>query len=85
MELEFQSVIKFGCLAPLNDKFAFFLRAHRFISSCGTNTMTGTSEYQRNACFGGGGDDAKTARRVLVYILDTSMRLLYPHMLFVMK
>ncbi len=33
--------------------------------------------------FGGGGDDAKTARRVLVYILDTSMRLLHPYMPFV--
>jgi len=33
--------------------------------------------------FGGGGDDAKTAQRVLVYILDTSMRLLHPYMPFV--
>ena len=33
--------------------------------------------------FGGGGDDAKTARRVLVYILDTSMRLLHPYMPYV--
>ena len=33
--------------------------------------------------FGGGGDDAKTARRILVYILDTSMRLLHPYMPYV--
>jgi len=33
--------------------------------------------------FGGGGDDAKIARRVLVYILDTSMRLLHPYMPYV--
>ena len=33
--------------------------------------------------FGGGGDDAKTARRVLVYILDTSLRLLHPYMPYV--
>lgn len=33
--------------------------------------------------FGGGGDDAKSARRVLVYILDTSMRLLHPYMPYV--
>jgi len=33
--------------------------------------------------FGGGGEDAKTARRVLVYILDTSMRLLHPYMPYV--
>jgi len=33
--------------------------------------------------FGGGGDQAKVARRVLVYILDTSMRLLHPYMPFV--
>jgi valyl-tRNA synthetase len=33
--------------------------------------------------FGGGGGDAKTARQVLVYILDTSMRLLHPFMSFV--
>jgi valyl-tRNA synthetase len=33
--------------------------------------------------FGSGGDDAKTARRVLIYILKTSMRLLHPYMLFV--
>jgi valyl-tRNA synthetase len=33
--------------------------------------------------FGGGGEDAKTARRVLVYILDSSMRLLHPYMPFV--
>lgn len=33
--------------------------------------------------FGGGGDDAKMARRVLVYILDTSMRLLHPYMPYV--
>lgn len=33
--------------------------------------------------FGGGGDDAKTSRRVLVYILDTSMRLLHPYMPYV--
>lgn len=33
--------------------------------------------------FGGGGEDAKTTRRVLVYILDTSMRLLHPYMPYV--
>jgi len=33
--------------------------------------------------FGGGGEEAKTARRVLVYILDTSMRLLHPYMPYV--
>lgn len=33
--------------------------------------------------FGGGGVDAKTAQRVLVYILDTSMRLLHPYMPYV--
>ncbi|KAL9184882.1 hypothetical protein ACHAXT_002659, partial [Thalassiosira profunda] len=33
--------------------------------------------------FGGGGEDANVARRVLVYILDTSMRLLHPYMPFV--
>ena len=33
--------------------------------------------------FGGGGGDAKNAQRVLVYILDISMRLLHPYMPFV--
>jgi len=32
---------------------------------------------------GGGGNNAKTARRVLIYILDTSRHLLHPYMPFV--
>lgn len=35
------------------------------------------------AAGGGGEDEAQTARRVLVYILDTSLRLLHPYMPFV--
>ena len=79
--------VNFGYHSPLlNDKFAFFLvrkQIYEFLWDQYADWYIEISKTRLYEGFGGGGDDAKTARRVLVYILDTSMRLLHPYMPFV--
>ncbi len=64
---------------------AYFHSIHIHNSFCGTSMPTGTSKYQRpiSTKLVAVETMQKTARQVLVYILDTNRRLLHPYMSFV--